>query len=171
MNRGKNLREEIGILKKELAEEIQRTESIERLIGERIDEPAPAEGELWGLTDYELEKVMWNEFLRLDKNKDCLSTENILSHRKKIGRLLVFLKKFFFRITRPYSSLILNQQGRFNRELMTFLLSTHLSLQKIKERLKSLEEQAGRLEGEIRDRQVSEGEREQPPGRPHGRKP
>jgi len=122
-------------IKAALAEERESLADLESLIGQRI------EVELWGLGRKDLEKESWDSFYLLEKTRDCLEEEPIVSHRKAIGHLIVRSKKFFRSLMRPYTKMTLARQSRFNRELVRIQWAVLLRLQKIEERIANLEAQ------------------------------
>jgi len=132
----KNIQEiesQIQKIKAALADDIESIQDLETLIGQKI------EVELWGLSKKELEKEAWDSFFLLDRNKDCLEEEPIVSHRKYIGAGIVFFKRIFRTLMRPYTKTILARQVRFNRELVRLHLANILRLEKIEERVAALE--------------------------------
>lgn len=141
MRRNNEIKQEIERLKRKLADEMKAIEKIDILVRKKIERDVG----IWEFNYEELEKELWNRFSSLEKNSDCLSFEKIKSPRKKIGWLIVFFKKIFREITKPYSRLMLDKQNRFNQELIPFHLATILSLQKLKDRLNVFEEQAHRI--------------------------
>ena len=124
---------QIQKIKTALADERESVEDLETLIGQRI------EAELWGLSKKELEKEAWDSFYILEKNKDCLEEEPIVSHRKLSGAVIVLYKKVLRALLRPYTKTILARQVRFNRELVRLHLANILRLEKIEERVVALE--------------------------------
>jgi len=132
----KDIREiesQIQKIKAALADERESVQDLETLIGQRI------EAELWGLSKKELEKEAWDSFFLLDKNKDCLEEEPIVSHRKFSGAAIVLYKKVLRALLRPHTKTILARQSRFNRELIRLHLANILRLEKIEERVAALE--------------------------------
>jgi len=132
----KNIQEiesQIQKIKTALADEKESIQDLETLIGQRI------EAELWGLSKKELEKEAWDSFFILEKNKDCLEEEPIVSHRKFSGAVIVLYKKVLRALLRPYTKMILARQVRFNRELIRLHLANLLRLEKIEERISALE--------------------------------
>lgn len=132
----KDIREiesQIQKIKAALADERESVEDLETLIGQRI------EAELWGLSKKELEKEAWDSFYILEKNKDCLEEEPIVSHRKLSGAVIVLYKRVLRALLRPYTKTILARQVRFNRELVRLHLANILRLEKIEERVVALE--------------------------------
>jgi len=124
---------QIQKIKTALADERESVEDLETLIGQRI------EAELWGLSKKELEKEAWDSFYILEKNKDCLEEEPIVSHRKLSGAVIVLYKRVLRALLRPYTKTILARQVRFNRELVRLHLANILRLEKIEERVVALE--------------------------------
>ena len=124
---------EIQRLKKALSDEKENIKAIEELIGGRI------EVDLWGLGEKDLEKISWESFSMLERNKDCLAPTPITSHRKYAGGFIVAAKKTIRALTRWYAELILRRQKEFDRELIPILLATLLRLEKMSERIGDLE--------------------------------
>jgi hypothetical protein len=132
-NDWQKIEQEIERLKRALSRELSGIEDIEALAGERI------QVELWGLNEKSLEKAMWDSFLQLERNKDCLSPEKITSHRKIIGAPIVLYKKILRAVLRPYTQTILSRQNQFNAELIQFQLATLLRLEKMGQRIDAVE--------------------------------
>jgi hypothetical protein len=133
MKNTQEIEKQIQEIKAVLAEEKDSIQDLETLIGQRI------EVELWGLSKKELEKEAWDSFFVLDRNTDCLKEEPVVSHRTYSGAVIVFSKKIFRSLMRPYTKMILERQSRFNRELIRFHLANLLRLEKIEERIAALE--------------------------------
>jgi hypothetical protein len=132
-NDWQKIEQEIDRLKRALSQELADIEDIEALAGEKI------QVELWGLNEKSLEKAMWDSFLQLERNKDCLAPEKITSHRKIIGAPIVLYKKILRAVLQPYTRTILNRQSRFNAELIQFQLATLLRLEKMRARIDAVE--------------------------------
>jgi len=130
----KNIKQTGQQQKNKLSNDRKNIKEIDRLSQNKIEGK-----DIWALNDVELDKEMWNRFLSLDKNSDCLPRGKITSHRKGIGWIIVLLKKILRAITTPYSRLILQKQNRFNREIVDFHLAEYISMQKIKDRINTLE--------------------------------
>jgi hypothetical protein len=133
MKNTQEIESRIQKIKSALADERESVQDLEALIGQRI------EVELWGLSKKELEKEGWDSFLYLERNKDCLEEEPIVSHRKYTGPGIVFFKRIFRRLMRPYTKMVLARQRRFNGELIRLNLASLLRLEKIEERVAALE--------------------------------
>jgi hypothetical protein len=133
MKNTQEIESQIQKIKSALADERESVQDLEALIGQRI------EVELWGLSKKELEKEGWDSFLYLERNKDCLEEEPIVSHRKYTGPGIVFFKRIFRRLMRPYTKMVLARQRRFNGELIRLNLASLLRLEKIEERVAALE--------------------------------
>ncbi|HCS47518.1 MAG TPA: hypothetical protein DIW61_04390 [Candidatus Aminicenantes bacterium] len=124
---------EIQRLKKTLSEEKENIQAIEELIGGRI------KVDLWGLGEKDLEKMTWESFSFLERNKDCLAPTPITSHREYVGGIIVAAKKALRALTRWYAELILRRQKEFDGELIQILLAMLLRLEKMNGRIGALE--------------------------------
>jgi hypothetical protein len=129
MKNAAELERQIQKIKSVLAEERESIGDFETLIGERL------EGELWGLSAKALEKAAWDSFFFLERNKDALVDEPVVSHRRLYGPVIVLFKKAFRSIMRPYAKMVLARQSRFNKELVQVELANLLRLEKIEKRL------------------------------------
>jgi hypothetical protein len=127
-------------IRKTLGEEKKKIADIESLLKKKIERDVG----LWEYSFDELEKELFQRVSSLDEKKENLFFPDVSSPRKGIGWLFSFLKKTIKRITRPYARMILAPQDQFNRDLIPFLLAVSLSLQKIKDRLNT-------VEGQIKD--------------------
>lgn len=58
---------------------------------------------------------------RLNEAWDVLAPPEIVSHRRRFGPLLIRVKRWLYRLTRPYIGVVLNRQLRFNSELVRLL--------------------------------------------------
>jgi hypothetical protein len=133
MKETREIESQIQKIKSILADEKASIQDLEALIGQRI------RAELWGLSKKELEKEGWDSFLFLERNKDCLEEDPIISHRKYVGAGIIIFKRIFRRLMRPYTKMILARQVRFNGELIRLLLASLLRLEKIEARVAALE--------------------------------
>ncbi|MCX6554828.1 MAG: hypothetical protein NTZ12_07420, partial [Candidatus Aminicenantes bacterium] len=100
--------------------EREKLSSIDQLVRGPVDKEIIID--FWKLSNAEIEREMWNRLASLDADADCFPGGPISSHRPLLGKPIVFLKKIFRGLTRPYSSLLLQKQNRLNRELITFQL-------------------------------------------------
>lgn len=141
MENNKKLKLEIKQIKKKLAEEKERIESIDELIKKKVDREAG----IWEFDIGELEEEMWRRFASLEKNAFYTPGEEIKPRGKKIAWIIYPFKKILRIITLPFVRLLLARQNRLNRELIPLHLAAILSLQKMKDRLNILEERTAKL--------------------------
>jgi hypothetical protein len=130
----KTLRE----LKELYAAEKGRLSQIDRLAGEAVDRDIVTD--FWELSNAEIENEMFRRLSDLDADADCLPGGALASHRRWLGKPIVFFKKVLRRLAAPYSSMLLQKQNRLNRELVTFQLLGFLKFRHLDRRLRTIEE-------------------------------
>jgi hypothetical protein len=146
------LQEEIERLCSALREERAELTDIADLLRRRIEREAG----IWEYGFEELEEEMWRRFTTLEEQQDCISEDQTLPSQRLPAAVLRRLKKWYRTISGPLSRTImdkrkqfnLDQQSLLNKESIPFYLSIILSLQKIKDRLNTLEEMVFKLQSE-----------------------
>ncbi len=77
------------------------------------------------------DNIAQRSLVYLNQNWDPKVPEQIVSHRRFLGPLIVFLKKALRKIMKPYTNMILHQQAEFNAQLIPFLNSMNSVYPKI----------------------------------------
>ncbi len=94
----------------------------------------------WTYSDKEIDNEMAKLLTVLNDNIDTKPTStSISSHRRFIGKIIVLIKKVFFKIMKPYTNVILEKQRYFNEKTVRFLLLSFIRYRKIEEKIKELE--------------------------------
>jgi len=145
-----DLKETLRKIRKDLVQARERVGRIEELTGG----PVEREAGIWEFGFDELEEEMWKRFAVLEDTADCVTGEEYFERRGRLGSLLRKWKNFWRGVSGPFSRSVLDkrkqfnldQQNRFNRENIPFILAAVLTMQKIKDRLNTLEESVRRLE-------------------------
>jgi hypothetical protein len=133
-----NIKKTLQELKNYYAAERDKISSIDELVQEPADREIVTD--FWKLSNAEIEREMWNRLSILDADADCLPGGPIPSRRSRLGKPIVFLKKIIRRLTAPYSSMLLQKQNQFNRELVIFHLLAFLKFRHLEQRISEMEE-------------------------------
>ncbi|GEM_PF-6976029 len=121
---------EIQSLENEIAQWCQAATTMDRLTGETIDRPHSLD--LWELSDRELDGWMGDQLSRLNEDVDPRPLlEEISSHRRFIGPVIVFFKRMLMKALNLYTSSILERQRRFNQETLAFQLASYIRIRRI----------------------------------------
>lgn len=164
------LRKEIERLKEELARKKEEIQDIRKLIGEEIDRPFnpdPIE-----LSEREVEAFIQEKLptlkLSIDVNPD---PQALRSHRRLLGRPILFLKRKFMKMIHFYTQLITPKQTQFNETSASLLKAviarsrrTVHELLEVQERISRLEETTILLLARLKDlqRELSKAENQSP---------
>lgn len=141
MNDHSDLKSELSNLKEKIINERDKISEIADLVNRQIER----EVGIWEYDFDELEKEMWKRFGTLEENSECAAAAQVSR-----------LQKLYRKLTSPFSRTVidrqfqfnLDQQNRVNRESIPFHLAVILYLQKIKDRLNTLEEIARKMHRE-----------------------
>ena len=147
-----NWKQETCRLRARLLEDLKNAEDISHWVGHRIEREAG----IWESDCNELEAEMWRRFAFLETNQDCTTEDRSLPRKRIPAAFFRRFHKLYRTLTGPFSRTAidqrrqfnLDQQNRFNRESIPFVLATVLSLQKTKDRLNRLEEMLYKLQKE-----------------------
>ena len=94
----------------------------------------------WDYSDKELDNEMAKLLTILNDNIDTKPNENdIVSHRKLFGRFIVFVKRIFFKIMKPYTNVILEKQRYFNEKAVRLMLLNFIRFRKLEEKMRDIE--------------------------------
>jgi hypothetical protein len=113
--------------------------TLEELAGEPLQHHFPID--LWELSDSELDGEMGKRLGFLNDDIDCRPTPDITSHRRFLGRPIVWFKKIIFKILRPYSNTLFIRQNRFNEQLVAFHLASFIRFRRLEESVRRLQRQ------------------------------
>lgn len=121
-------------LKKELYKKKEEIREIKKLVNKEIDQELPFNAA--DSSERELETLLEDHFSLLEKSFDPLpDTTSLTSHRKIIGKPIIWIKRILLKITRVYTFLILDKQKTFNQESValfrTLIFRQRISKKKI----------------------------------------
>ncbi|MFX0198008.1 MAG: hypothetical protein ACFFCW_17960, partial [Candidatus Hodarchaeota archaeon] len=94
------IKQRIGSWKRELKDQKEKIDKVENLINKKIDRNFDVD--LWELSEKELDLEMGNRLSMLNDDIDIMRQENITSHRKVLGLLIVPIKKLARKILLPH---------------------------------------------------------------------
>jgi predicted nucleic acid-binding Zn-ribbon protein len=134
-NKTDKIRQKIKELKRKIHQEKEGIQKIEDLIKKKVErEPG-----IWEYDFDELESEIWNKYENIEKKIQDLSEEISECSGRNPKSLYKFFKNLRGNIIR---------QNVINQEIISFYLATMLSLQKLKDRLNSLEFKAEKINRE-----------------------
>jgi hypothetical protein len=151
----KNLKEEFFRMKEEI-------DSIKELVKAEIDGDYHVDP--WELSPRELDNQMGGSLSFLNDDIDTRpDPAAITSHRKILGKPIVFVKRVIMKLAAAYTNSILEKQRRFNDRLVAFHLASFVrfkqnekKLHEIEERLKDFEDNQELMLDELRNIQESD---------------
>lgn len=137
---------EINRLKEEIYQQKEKVSDIKELVTEEIDRDFPVD--FWELSERELDSEMANRLSFLNDDIDTRpDPQSITSHRRILGKPIVFFKRLVMKIVGFYTNTILEKQRSFNEQLVAFHLASFIrfrhnerKIKEILEKLKALEE-------------------------------
>ena len=132
------IKQRINSLKRELKDQKEKTEEIEKLINTRIDRNF--EVNLWELSEKELDLEMGNRLSILNEDINVMRLKEITSHRKVLGVFIVAIKKLARRILLPDLIPFFERQKIFNEGVVTYLLASFIRFRSTEQSLKKLEQ-------------------------------
>ncbi len=137
---------EINRLKEEIYRQKEKIIDIKELVKSEIDRDFSID--LWELSEKELDNEMGNRLSFLNDDIDPRpDSKSITSHRRILGKPIVFFKRIIMKVASAYTNSLLEKQRRFNGHLVTFHLASFIrfrhnekKIKKIEEKIKTLEE-------------------------------
>lgn len=134
-----NIKKEIMKIKSELYEKKEEIRDIETLVDKEIDRDlAP---DITGFSERELESLLEEHISFLNEYVDPLpDLMSITSHRKIIGKPIVWIKKFLFKIAGAYFTHILEKQKIFNQKCTDSYRILRLHQKKRRDKITRVEE-------------------------------
>jgi len=129
---------EIQRLKEELEKKRGEVEDIRVLVNQQIDRPFLAEVKEY--SEKELETYIREQISTVENCVDPRpDKQSVASHRKIIGRPIVFFKRLLLKMTGFHVHLLLDKQTQFNRESAALNQALVIRLGQIKERMRQIQ--------------------------------
>jgi hypothetical protein len=137
---------EINRLTEEIHRQKEKAADLKELVKEEIDRDFPVD--FWELSERELDNEMGRRLSFLNDDIDTRpDARSITSHRRILGKPIVFIKRLVMKIAGFYTNTILEKQRGFNEQLVAFHLASFIrfrhnerKIKEILEKLKALEE-------------------------------
>ncbi|MCU0288655.1 MAG: hypothetical protein MUF15_19960 [Acidobacteria bacterium] len=137
-NNKQNLANEINRLKEEIFIRKETLSSIAELIKKEIDRDFRID--LWELSDKELDHEMACRLTFLNDDIDPRpNPAAITSHRKILGKPIVFIKRLIIKIAGAYANALLEKQRRFNEQLVNFHLASFIRFRRNETKISEIE--------------------------------
>ena len=157
MQNKEKIAEHLKDLKEELFQRKEEIDSIKELVKSEIDRDY--HNDPWELSPRELDNQMGSRLSFLNDDIDPRPDPGIItSHRKILGKPIVFVKRIIMKIAGSYTNSILEKQRRFNDQLVAFHLASFIrfkhnekKLQAIEERIKDFEDNQELLLDELKN--------------------
>lgn len=138
-NDKQNIADPIDHLKKEIFQQKEKLASIEELVKIQIDHDFHTN--LWELSEKELDNEMGNRLSFLNDDIDPKPNPTaITSHRKILGKPIVFIKRMVIKIAGTFAAALLEKQRRFNEQLVNFHLASFIRFRQNEKKLAEIEE-------------------------------
>ena len=140
-----NIAKEITKMKKELHKKKKEIRNLEELVKKEIDREFPSD--LKNFSEKELGSQMDEYISLLNKSVDPVPDKtSITSHRRLIGKPVVWIKRILLKMTRSYITLILDKQKTFNQHCIALYQNLIIHQNKYHEKISHIEERIGECE-------------------------
>lgn len=131
--------EQLKDLKEELFHRKEEIDSIKELVKNEIDRDYHIDP--WELSPRELDNRMGSNLSFLNDDIDTRPDPGIItSHRKIVGKPIVFFKRLIMKLAGFYTNSILEKQRRFNDRLVAFHLASFIRFKHNEKKLLAIEE-------------------------------
>jgi len=140
-----NIKKEITKMKKELHKKKEEIRDLKELVKKEIDREFPSD--LKDFSEKELGSQMDEYISLLNKSVDPVPDKtSITTHRRLIGKPVVWIKRIMLKITGSYITLILDKQKAFNQKCIALYQNLIIHQKKYHEKISHLEERIGECE-------------------------
>jgi len=140
-----DIQKEIDGLKQEIYRQKEQVHGIDELLKDRIDKDFPVD--LWELSERELDNEMGNRLSFLNDDIDTRpDVHSISSHRRWLGKPIVWFKRLIMKITGFYTNSLLEKQRQFNAQTVMFHLAAFIRSRRNEREIKELEDKLKTLE-------------------------
>jgi hypothetical protein len=140
-----NIAKEITKLKKELHKKKEEVRDLKELVKKEIDREFPSDP--IDFSEKELESQMDEYISLLNKSVDPVPDKtSVISHRRLIGKPIVWIKRILLKMTRSYITIILDKQKEFNHKCIALYQNLIIHQKKYHEKISHIEERIGECE-------------------------
>ena len=144
-----DIAKELEKLKKELQRKKEEIHDLKKWVKKEIDKDYPYD--LEDFSERELASLMDEYHSLLDQSVDPVPDKtSITSHRKGIGKTIVWIKRILLKMSRSYIALILEKQKSFNQKCVGLFQSLIIHHKKYKDKIDHIEEQLGECQVRLR---------------------
>lgn len=141
----KNIAKEITKMKNEFHKKKEEVRDLKELVKKEIDREFPSD--LKNFSEKELGSQMDEYISFLNKSVDPVPDKtSITSHRRLIGKPVVWIKRILLRMTRSYITLIMDKQKAFNQKCIALYQDLIIHQKKYHEKISHIEERIGECE-------------------------
>jgi len=139
------LAKEIQRLKEELDRKKEEIHDLKKLVNKEIDREFPSHVEEFSEKELEtyIREILSSLHIHIESKPDI---RTITSHRKTLGKPIVFLKRAFLETTFHCIDSFLDKQTKFNRQIAALCQAVLLRVQHNIERMKRIEEKVSGCE-------------------------
>lgn len=139
MEEKKKIAAQIKEAKDEISRRKEEIKSITELVKSEIDRDFHVDP--WELSHRELDNLMGRSLSFLNEDVDPTpDPAAITSHRKILGKPIVFVKRTIMKLAGAYTNSILEKQRRFNDQLVAFHLASFVRFRQNETKIKEIEE-------------------------------
>ncbi len=140
-----NIKDILETFREEILIEKNNINSMNELVISDIDRDFDMD--LWDLSPKELDNWMGKNLSLLNDNINTIpSPINAESHRKFIGKFIVYIKNKVFFYINKYTLPILEKQKVFNSQLVQFHLATFIRLKTLDNKINTIDEKISQIE-------------------------
>lgn len=140
-----NIAKEITKMKNEFHKKKEKVRDLKELVKKEIDREFPSD--LKDFSEKELGSQMDEYISFLNKSVDPVPDKtSITSHRRLIGKPVVWIKRILLRMTRSYITLIMDKQKAFNQKCIALYQNLIIHQKKYHEKISHIEERIGECE-------------------------
>lgn len=144
-----DITKELEKLKKELSKKKEEIQDLKQWVKKEIDQDRISD--IADFSERELESLMDEYHSLLDRTADPVPDKrSITSHRKGIGKPIVWMKRILLNWTKPFLNLILDKQKVFNRKSIELSQALILHQKRYHERISLIDERLGECEVDLK---------------------
>jgi hypothetical protein len=144
----KTITKELMKLKKDLYRKKEEIREIKKLVNKEINGDLPSN--VSDSSERELRTLLDEHFSILEKSVDPLpDTTSLTSHRKIIGKPIIWIKRIFLKMTHVYAFLILDKQKTFNQKSVALFRALILHQRMSQKKISHIEKRISECEVHI----------------------
>jgi hypothetical protein len=131
-------KKKIQEIKAKIIQEKEKITDIKQLSQKEIDREY--QPNVWELSEKELELFIAEKLSGISQSWDVKpDRQSISSHRKVVGKMIVWIKRILLKTGSAYSNMLLDKQVQFNQKLVELLQGFFLRLSELDKKISDLE--------------------------------